>query len=272
MDPMLVLTAGQFSLVYNAFSFVIASMGAAFIFFLLARNQVRPANQLAVTISTVVVAIALYHYIRIFGSWENAFSYVDGSYIQDGAPFNEAYRYVDWLLTVPLLLTELVIVLKLAKATTRSLLIRLTIAAIAMIALGYPGEIAAVGSAERTLYGIASTIPFLYILYVLFVELGRSLGRQPAGVQKLVDGLRYIILITWAVYPLAYLSPSLINDPAQAEVVRQMGYSIADVLAKPLFGLLVLAIAIAKSNAHTPTPNHNDELTTLDSPIELNRT
>ena len=224
------------------------------------------------TISTVVVAIALYHYIRIFGSWENAFSYVDGSYIQDGAPFNEAYRYVDWLLTVPLLLTELVIVLKLAKATTRSLLIRLTIAAIAMIALGYPGEIAAVGSAERTLYGIASTIPFLYILYVLFVELGRSLGRQPAGVQKLVDGLRYIILITWAVYPLAYLSPSLINDPAQAEVVRQMGYSIADVLAKPLFGLLVLAIAIAKSNAHTPTPNHNDELTTLDSPIELNRT
>ncbi|MGV8964900.1 MAG: bacteriorhodopsin-like [Cellulomonas sp.] len=272
MDSPLVLTAGQFSIVYNAFSFVIASMGAAVIFFLLARNRVRPANQLAVTISTVVVSIALYHYLRIFGSWEDAFSYVDGSYVQDGAPFNEAYRYVDWLLTVPLLLTELVIVLKLAKATTRSLLVRLTIAAVAMIVLGYPGEISAVGSAERTLYGIASTIPFLYILYVLFVELGRSLGRQPAGVRTLVDGLRYIILVTWAVYPLAYLSPSLITDPAQAEVVRQVGYSIADVLAKPLFGLLVLAIAIAKSTEHDSEAGGDTTLTTLDSRLAVDRT
>jgi bacteriorhodopsin len=162
-------------------------------------------------------------------------------------------------------------VLRLAKATTRSLLIRLTVAAVAMIALGYPGEIAAVGSAERTFYGIASTIPFLYILYVLFVELGRSLGRQPAGVRTLVDGLRYIILITWAVYPLAYLSPSLISDPAQAEVVRQVSYSIADVLAKPLFGLLVLAIAIAKSKEHADEGDLDTELTTIDSPIELER-
>ena len=267
MDTALVLTEGQFSLVYNSFSFVIASMGAAFIYFVLVRNQVRPGNQLAVTISTVVVAIALYHYIRIFGSWEDAFTYADGVYVQDGAPFNEAYRYVDWLLTVPLLLTELIIVLKLAKSTTRSLLVRLTIAAVAMIALGYPGEIAAVGSAERTLYGIASTIPFLYLLYVLFVELGRSLGRQPAGVRKFVDGLRYIVLITWGVYPLAYLAPSLISDPAQAEVIRQLGYSIADVLAKPLFGLLVLAIAMVKSREH----DLDTDLTTMDSPVAVDR-
>jgi len=271
MDSALVLTAGQFSIVYNAFSFVIASMGAAFVFFLLVRNRVRPANQLAVTISTVVVGIALYHYVRIFGSWEDAFSYVDGSYVQDGAPFNEAYRYVDWLLTVPLLLTELVIVLKLAQVTTRSLLLRLTFASVAMIALGYPGEIAAVGSAERTIFGILSTIPFLYILYVLFVELGRSLGRQPAGVRTLVDGLRYIVLITWGVYPLAYLAPSLISDPAQAEVIRQVGYSIADVLAKPLFGLLVLAIAIAKSKEHGSGADVDADLTTLASPIAVDR-
>ncbi len=68
-----------------------------------------------------------------------------------------------------------------------------------------------------------------------------------SGVRKLVDGLRYIILATWGVYPLAYIAPSVIDDAATAEVVRQVGYSVADVLAKPLFGLLVLAIAIAKS-------------------------
>lgn len=241
------LTQGQYDLVYNALSFTIAAMGASLLLFLLMRNQVHVAYRLAVTISTLVVAIALYHYLRIFNSWSDAFTFVDGVYIQDGTPFNEGYRYVDWLLTVPLLLAELVLVLKLAKDTTRSLIIRLTVAAVLMIALGYPGEIAASDSATRTVFGILSTIPFLYILYVLFVELGRSLERQSPRVRKLVDALRYIVLITWGVYPLAYIAPSVIDDEATAEVVRQVGYSVADVLAKPLFGILILVIALTKT-------------------------
>ncbi|MDG2039020.1 MAG: xanthorhodopsin [Ilumatobacter sp.] len=242
----LTLSENQFNLVYNSFSFVIASMGAALLFFLLARSRVAPQHRMAVTLSTLVVAIALYHYVRIFGSWEDAFKYVDGDYIPV-KPFNEGYRYVDWLLTVPLLLAELVVVLKLTKSKTRSLIVRLTIAAVAMIALGYPGEIAAADSSTRTVWGVLSTIPFLYILYVLFVELGKSLERQSGGVKKLVDGLRYIILATWGIYPIAYMLPSLIDDEANAEVARQVMYSVGDVLAKPLFGILVLGIALAKS-------------------------
>ncbi|MDG1267695.1 MAG: bacteriorhodopsin-like, partial [Ilumatobacter sp.] len=242
----LTLSENQFNLVYNSFSFVIASMGAALLFFLLARSRVAPQHRMAVTLSTLVVAIALYHYVRIFGSWEDAFKYADGDYIPV-KPFNEGYRYVDWLLTVPLLLAELVVVLKLTKSKTRSLIVRLTIAAVAMIALGYPGEIAAADSSTRTVWGVLSTIPFLYILYVLFVELGKSLERQSGGVKKLVDGLRYIILATWGIYPIAYMLPSLIDDEANAEVARQVMYSVGDVLAKPLFGILVLGIALAKS-------------------------
>ncbi len=243
----LTLSEGQYNLVYNSFSFVIASMGAALVFFLLVRNKVAPRHRMALTLSTLVVGIALYHYVRIFQSWGDAFSFAGGEYIMDGTPFNEGYRYVDWLLTVPLLLAELVVVLKLSKSKTRSLLIRLTIAAIAMIVLGYPGEIADPDATSRTVWGVLSTIPFLYILWVLFAELGKSLGRQSGRVRTLVDGLRYIILATWGVYPLAYIAPSVINDEATAEVVRQVGYSVADVLAKPLFGLLVLGIALAKS-------------------------
>jgi bacteriorhodopsin len=243
----LTLSEGQYNLVYNSFSFVIASMGAALIFFLLVRNRVARRHRMALTLSTLVVAIAFYHYVRIFNSWSDAFSFVGGEYVQDGEPFNEGYRYVDWLLTVPLLLAELVVVLKLTKDKTRSLLVRLTIAAIAMILLGWPGELSDPDSTARTIWGVASTIPFLYILYVLFVELGKSLGRQSAGVRKLVDGLRYIILATWGIYPLAYIAPSVIDNAATAEVARQVGYAIGDVLAKPLFGLLVLGIALAKS-------------------------
>ncbi len=243
----LTLSAGQYDLVYNAFSFVIAAMGASLLFFVLVRGSVAPRHRMAITLSTVVVGIALYHYVRIFNSWVDAFTYTGGAYVQDGIPFNEAYRYVDWLLTVPLLLAELVIVLKLDKGKTRSLLVRLTIAALAMIIAGYPGEMAAADSTAKIVWGILGTLPFLYILYVLFVELGNSLGRQAPGVTRFLSALRWILVVTWTVYPIAYILPAVIDDPVVAELARQVGYSAADVLAKPLFGLLVLAIAIAKS-------------------------
>ena len=94
------LTSGQFDLVYNSFSFVIASMGAALLFFLLARSKIAPHHPMAVTLSTLVVAIAFYQYMRIFNSFTDAFTFVGGKYVQQGAPFNEGYRYVDWMLTV----------------------------------------------------------------------------------------------------------------------------------------------------------------------------
>jgi len=249
MHLALVLSENQFNLVSNLFSFAIAAMGASFIFFILMRSQVGKKHQMALTLTSLVVAIAFYHYWRIFESWGAAFTFADGVYTATGAGFNEGYRYVDWLLTVPLLLAELVIVLKLAKSTTRSLLWRLILAAIAMIVLGYPGEIAAADSTARTVWGVLSTIPFLYILYVLFVELGKSLGRQEAGIAKILDGLRYILLATWGIYPIAYMLPSLIDNEATAEVSRQVGYSLGDVLAKPLFGLLVVAIAVIKTKS-----------------------
>ena len=106
---------------------------------------------------------------------------------------------------------------------------------------------------------------------MLFVELGRSLDRQSPQVRKLVDALRYIILATWGVYPIAYMLPSLIDDQATAEVARQVGYSIADVLAKPLFGLLVLAIALAKSRAdgYGPALDEDPDLIVPDDASEL---
>lgn len=243
----LTLSAGQYDLVYNSFSFVIAAMGASLLFFVLVRGSVAPRHRMAITLSTIVVGIALYHYVRIFNSWSDAFTYTGGVYVQDGIPFNEAYRYVDWLLTVPLLLAELVVVLKLDKGKTRSLLVRLTVAALAMIIAGYPGELAAPDSVAKIVWGVVGTLPFLYIVYVLFVELGNSLGGQAPGVVRLLSALRWILVVTWTVYPVAYFIPAVVDDPVVAELARQVGYSVADVLAKPLFGLLVLGIALAKS-------------------------
>ena len=241
----LILTEGQYQLVYNAFSFVFAAMLAGFLFFLLSRTRVSPKYRMALTVSTLVVAIAGYHYLRIFDSWVAAFDLVDGSYVSNGT-FNEGYRYVDWLLTVPLLLAELVLVLGLARVARMRMITKLGIAAALMIILGYPGEVAT-DAATKWAWWIAAMIPFINILYVLFGELGKTLKTMTPRVAGLVNAARWLLLASWAFYPVAFLLPLTGLSPETAEVARQVGYSIADVVAKPVFGVVIFFIALAKS-------------------------
>jgi bacteriorhodopsin len=209
----------------------------------------------ALVMSSMVTFIAGYHYLRIFDSFKHAST--DGTVLLDGSQnaFNEAYRYVDWLLTVPLLLVEVVAVLALTASVSRSLIMRLVPASAAMIALGYPGEISDV-QGTQVLYGVLSTIPFLYILYVLFVELGKSLERQPEGVAATVGRLRLLLIATWGVYPIAYIFNIVGDASASSFVTVQVGYTIADVLAKCVFGLTILKIARMKSMAEGMKDDH----------------
>ena len=200
---------------------------------------------MALTLSTLVVLIAGYHYLRIFDSWVGSFVEVDGNFVSTGS-FNEGYRYVDWLLTVPLLLAELVVVMKLAKEKTYNLIAKLGVASVLMIVLGYPGEVASDATTKWVWWAIAM-LPFLYILYVLFGELGASISRQRAHVAGLVKGMRTLLLVSWLVYPIAFLVPLTGLSDAAAEVIRQVGYSVADVVAKPVFGILIYLVARAKS-------------------------
>jgi bacteriorhodopsin len=177
------LTQSQFDTVYNFLSLVIASQLFTAFFLVVSQKRVLPRYRQALVMSAIVCGIAAYHYFRIFDSFRMAFTTEAvggrGMYEQAaGHSFNEGYRYVDWLLTVPLLLAELIVVLALARKLQNSLLVRLIPASALMIALGYPGEISS-DHFTRNVWGLLSTIPFLYILYVLFVELTKSLDRQP---------------------------------------------------------------------------------------------
>lgn len=250
------LTQGQYDTVYNLLSLVIAAQLFTALFLVAAQPRVLPRYRQALLVSAVVCGIAAYHYFRIFSSFKEAFVTDavggEGTYTQAvGASFNEGYRYVDWLLTVPLLLVELVVVLALARKLQASLLWRLVPASALMIVLGYPGEISD-SDALRHVFGLLSTLPFLYILYVLFVELTRSLDRQPPAVRQTISRLRILLFASWGVYPVAYLLPLLGLDGSDAWVGKQAGYSIADILAKALYGLLIYRIARLKSFADDP--------------------
>lgn len=242
------LSIGEYSLVYNMLSFTIASMLAAFAFFIMSRSNLAPKYRTSMMVSALVVGIAAYHYWRIFGSWEAAYTLVGGVYEPSGEPFNDAYRYVDWLLTVPLLLVELVLVMGLTRDRQGSLLSRLIIASGLMIALGYPGEIAA-DNGTRALWGTLSSIPFAYILFVLWGELGKAINNQPPRAQVLLKNIRLLLLFTWGFYPITYMAPFIGLSGAGAEIAIQVGYCIADVAAKAGYGVMIYAIARAKTEA-----------------------
>ena len=230
-------------------------MLACTVYTLVSQARVLPKYRNALVMSSMVTFIAAYHYWRIFNSFGEASEMMTVNTSGNEGSFNEAYRYVDWLLTVPLLLVEVIAVLVLAKEVAKSLIVRLVPASAAMIALGYPGEISS-DQNTQVLYGVLSTIPFLYILYVLFVELGKSLERQPAGVAETVGRLRFLLIATWCVYPIAYIFNIVGDATAESFVAVQVGYTIADILAKCVFGLTILKIARMKSMAEGMKDDH----------------
>ena len=259
------LSVFQYNAVDNIFSMTVATMGAAALFLYMSRSHVDAEYRPALLVSGIVVSIACYHYFMIRHSWHDAYSLVGGTgYKGTGSAFNDFYRYADWILTVPLLMVELVSVLRLHSAKATSLLTRLVIAAALMIALGYPGEVIADPSrwSERVIWGGLSSIPFFYILYVLWTELTNSLDSQPPAARKLLEVARLVILLTWAVYPIAYAlggTPDALAAKAgtanaasgvvgaNGVVGLQIGYAIADMTAKAGFGVLIYLIAKAKS-------------------------
>ncbi|MDZ4791814.1 MAG: bacteriorhodopsin-like [Hyphomicrobiales bacterium] len=240
------LSIGQFELVYNAFSFTIAVMGAATIFFFLSRSQVAPRYRTALTITGLVTLIALYHYIRIYESWGAGYTVANNVITASGIKFNDAYRYVDWLLTVPLLLIELILVMGLSKSETISKSVKLGSLAALMIVLGYPGEISTDNDTRWLWWGLAM-IPFLIIVYELFVGLRRSIASQPEAVRGLVSAARWVTVLSWCFYPVVFIFPMVGLTGGDATTAVQVGYTIADIVSKAMFGVLIFLIASGKS-------------------------
>ncbi|MEM7792394.1 MAG: bacteriorhodopsin-like [Verrucomicrobiota bacterium] len=242
------LSIGQYQLVSNFFSLTIAAMGAATAFLWINRSQVADQYKTALTVSGLVTFIALYHYWRIYASWEDAYNIVDGVLVASGKEFNPAYRYVDWLLTVPLLLIELILVMKLSASETVSKSVKLGGLAALMIILGYPGEISD-AAGTRWLWWSLSMIPFIVIVYELFIGLKASQASQPEEAQGLIGMARYLVIISWSFYPIVFIFPMLGISGGTATTIVEVGYSISDIVAKAVFGVLIFMIAVKKTEA-----------------------
>merc|ERR1711902_149890 len=198
----------------------------------------------AVLTSGLVTFIAAYHYIRIFNSWVEAYSYSAGQIVNGaleinapsltGVPFNDAYRYMDWLLTVPLLLIEILLVMKLDEESFNSKAWVLGLGSALMIVSGYYGELVVTGDlTPRWVCWFLSMAFFLYIVYELLVGLAAATkSEENPIIASKVGTAQVMTCISWCTYPIVYLFPMFHFNPAKSVVGIQLGYCVSDIISK----------------------------------------
>jgi len=246
--------------VYNSLSFALASMMATTMYLWFRSFAVKAQYQSAVLISGLVTFIAAYHYIRIFNSWVEAYSYSAGKQVNGtleitspqltGVPFNDAYRYMDWLLTVPLLLIEILLVCKLDEATFSKKAWTLGVGSALMIVSGYYGELVVTGDlTPRWHCWFLSMIFFLYVVYELKVGLAAAIASEAdPAIKGKIQTACTVTVISWCTYPVVYLFPMLGLSGATAVIAIQIGYCASDIISKCGVGLVIYQISYAKSS------------------------
>jgi len=253
------MTDTEFQAVYNVLSFTLASMMATTMYLWFRANAVTDKYKSAVLISGLVTFIAAYHYIRIFNSWVDAYQYTAGE-VKNGAlemqapaltgvPFNDAYRYMDWLLTVPLLLIEILLVMKLDEVTYSRKAWALGVGSALMICSGYYGELVVTGDlSPRWRCWFLSMLFFLFIVYELLVGLTEATNQEadPVIAGK-IKTAQVMTVISWCTYPIVYLFPMLGVTASSAVISIQMGYCVSDIISKCGVGLVIYQISYAKS-------------------------
>jgi len=245
--------------VYNVLSFALASMMATTMYLWFRSFAVTDRYKSAVLISGLVTFIAAYHYVRIFNSWVAAYQYKAGT-VADGAmelghptltgiPFNDAYRYMDWLLTVPLLLIEILLVCKLSDEEYSFKAKSLGVSAALMIVTGYYGELVVTGDlTPRWMCWFISMFFFLFIVYELLVGLSEATDSETDKViAGKINTAKILTVISWCTYPIVYLFPMLGVQASQAVVSIQVGYCVSDIISKCGVGLVIYQVSYAKS-------------------------
>jgi len=253
------MTDMQYQAVYNVLSFALASMMATTMYLWFRSFAVKAQYQSAVLISGLVTFIAAYHYIRIFNSWVEAYTYGAGEVVDGamkmknptltGVPFNDAYRYMDWLLTVPLLLIEILLVMKLSEEEYSSKAWKLGLGSALMIVSGYYGELVVTGDlTPRWVCWFVSMCFFLYIVYELLVGLAAATNSENDPVIKgKIRTAQIMTVISWCTYPVVYLFPMFGIKAATAVVSIQIGYCASDIISKCGVGIVIYQITYAKS-------------------------
>ncbi len=221
---------------YVGFTFFVGCMAmmAASAFFFLSMSSFDKKWRTSILVSGLITFIAAVHYYYMRDYWAT------------NAESPTFFRYVDWILTVPLMCVEFYLILRAAGATKRLMWI-LIVASTVMLVTGYMGE--GVDQANAQIWGAVSGAAYFYIVYLIWFGEAKSLATSAGGdVLKAHNVLCKFVLIGWAIYPIGYMA----GTPGWYEGIfggldMDVIYNVGDAINKIGFGLVVYNLAVASS-------------------------
>ena len=216
------------------------AMMAASVFFFFERGNVDGKWRTSLLVSGIITLIAAVHYFYMRDVW-----------IETGTSPTQ-FRYIDWILTVPLMCVEFYLILKAFGART-GLLARLIFYSVWMLVTGYLGETAFRDSSA--LWGFISTLGYVGILYEIWLGSARKLAKASNDpiLLKAFNALCWFVLVGWAIYPIGYMTIETDGWLRSTGLNLDLVYNIGDAVNKIGFGLVIYALAVNSKNAKAAT-------------------
>ena len=215
-----------------SFWIISAAMVAATYFFTVERDRAVGKWKTSLTVAALVCGIAAIHYFYMRGVWVST----------GESPL--VFRYVDWLLTVPLQIIEFYLILAAIAVVRAALFWKLMIASIVMLVFGFLGELGAMSYWPAFAIGMAG---WLYIIYEIFAGEASQISAAsgtPAS-QYAFNALRLIVTVGWAIYPIGYILGAAEGGAAGLNLI----YNLADFVNKIAFGVVIWAAATSSSES-----------------------
>ncbi len=220
-----------------SFWLITMALMASTVFFFLERDRVSAKWKTSLTVSGLVTLVAAVHYLYMREVWVNT------------GTSPTVFRYIDWLITVPLLMIEFFLILSAITKVPSGVFWRLMIGTIVMLVGGYLGEARYMSAWPAFIIGMAG---WAFILYEIFAGQASKINAQsaPPAVQSAFSTMRLIVTIGWAIYPIGYFFGYLTGSGPEASAnALNLIYNLADVLNKIAFGLIIWSVAVSESEA-----------------------
>ncbi|MAH73181.1 MAG: biphenyl 2,3-dioxygenase [Cellvibrionales bacterium TMED49] len=216
-----------------SFWLISMAMVAAAVFFFVERDRVNGKWKTSLTVAGLIQLIAAVHYFYMRGVW-----------VETGET-PTVYRYIDWLLTVPLQMIEFYLILAAIAMVAAGVFWRLLLGTIVMLLGGFAGE---AGFMDPTLGFIIGMAGWIFILYEIFAGEASQINAASgnANCQAAFNGMKWIVTIGWAIYPLGYFLGYLAGG-VNADALNGI-YNVADLVNKIGFGLFIWVAAVADSS------------------------
>jgi bacteriorhodopsin len=239
----------QFQIIAHILVLGFAAQAAGFVYFFSTMKDISPRYRVASILGSIVMVSAFLLLYAQSQSWQTSFTLQDGMFVRGDGMFSNGFRYLNWLIDVPLLLLQLVIILGLTRSESRRLGTLFVGSGAAMIILGYIGQFYETSNLTNLwIWGGVSTIFYIVLLYLAWTEIGKALPRMPEAAVGTLKFIRWIFLVFWSFYPIAYIIPA-VWPSADGMVVRQLVFTTADIVAKVIYGVLITKVALDLSQA-----------------------